>query len=295
MNWQESAARLNRHAFRPAAADAVFTVHGWGMHQSHLSNAPHKHSFFEICYVLDGEGTYVDDGISNPLRRGTLFCSRPGIPHQIISESGMELVFVGFELDEHVSSDNHRKSFLNLMKTEKVCVYDGDELPTALLWKSLFLLADYQGAVPAAALPAASAALLLSFPELFSEASERQHPVSRRNNSAHMLKQAKLYIADNLSDNNLSLGKVTAYLNMSERHLSRMFSSGIHESFTNYMRRIRVQQAADLLMHTDLPIAAIAEQTGFGSVHYFSRTFHALMNETPARFRANAVNGTKFI
>ncbi|UVI28887.1 AraC family transcriptional regulator [Paenibacillus spongiae] len=294
MNWQESASRLNRHAFRPAAADAVFTVHGWGMHQCHYSNPPHKHSFFEICYVLDGEGTYVDDGKSNPLHSGTLFCSRPGIPHQILSESGMELVFVAFELDEHASADNHRKAFLELMKTEKVCVYDGDELPSALLWKSLFLLADYKGAVPAAALPAASAALLLSFPDLFGEAVRRQHPAPRRN-SAHTLKQAKLFIADNLSDNDLSLGKVAGYLNMSERHLSRMFSSGIHESFTDYVRRIRVQQAADLLMQTDLPIAAIAEQTGFGSVHYFSRTFHTLMNETPAQFRENAVNGTKFI
>ncbi|MFD0712648.1 AraC family transcriptional regulator [Paenibacillus sp. GCM10027626] len=294
MNWHESEARLNRYLYRPTAAEAAFTVHGWGLTPTHYSNALHKHSFFEICYVLDGYGAYIDDGRRYELRGGTLFCSRPGITHQILSDTGMELAFVGFELDEHASSDGQRQAFSRLMRTDKICVYDGDHLPAALLWKSLFLLDGYEGALPVSALPAAGAALLLSFPALFSESAAHDR-VELRRNPAQIINQAKRYISDNLGDNELSLQKIASYLNLSERHLSRLFSSGIHESFTDYVRRVRVQAAAELLINTDLSIAAIAEQTGFGSVHYFSRTFRALMAEPPAQFRKNAVRGTTFI
>jgi len=294
MNWSDSQARLNRYVFHAAASGAVFTIHSWGMNQQHYSNPLHKHSFFEICYVLDGQGTYLDDGQEYPLRKGTLFCSRPGITHQILSDTGMELVFVGFELDEKASSDIHREAFHALAKTSMVCIYDGDDLPAALLWRSLFLLQNHDGALPSAALSAAGAALLLSFPPLFGALQEPRRDSSHPN-PAHMLKQAKLYITDNLGDNELSLGKVASYLNVSERHLSRLFASGIHESFTNYVRRVRVRAAAQLLRETDMPIQAVADMTGFGSIHYFSRTFRALMSETPAKFRANTIHGTTFI
>jgi AraC family L-rhamnose operon transcriptional activator RhaR len=93
-----------------------------------------------------------------------------------------------------------------------------------------------------------------------------------------------MFIRDNL-DQPLSLGMVAAYLNVSRRHLSRLFSEGIHESFTGFIRKERVRQAAHLLGSTDLSIKEIAERTGFGSVHYFSRIFAREQKQTPGRYR----------
>lgn len=293
--WIESAERLNRYAFRPSAGEAAFTVHYWGANGKHHSNPLHKHSFFEICYVLDGGGSYWEDGTCYPLCKGVLFCSRPGIVHQIRSDQGLMLVFVAFELDDSASADIHRHAFTRLMNANTICVHDADDSPTALLWRSLLVPQDSFRALPEDALSAAGAALLLTFPELFVGAvSEADRPVPRQR-SSFALKRAKLYIADNLSDQDLSLAKVASYLNMSQRHLSRLFSSGIRESFTDYVRRLRVQKAAELLAETELSIADIAERTGFGSVHYFSRIFRQLMNETPARYRSHAVRGTRFV
>ncbi|MNR24953.1 Multiple antibiotic resistance protein MarA [compost metagenome] len=98
------------------------------------------------------------------------------------------------------------------------------------------------------------------------------------------MKRAKLYIRDNLAQA-LQLKDVANYLNVSERHLSRLFSEGIHESFTNYIRGERIRQAAHLLLSSDLPIKEIAEMTGFSSVHYFTRTFLLEKKIPPGRFR----------
>jgi AraC-like DNA-binding protein/mannose-6-phosphate isomerase-like protein (cupin superfamily) len=289
-HWIESEARLNRQAARITSADAAFTVHYWGLNPRHFSNSLHKHSFFEICYVLSGEGTYLDDGVLYPLSQGSLFCSRPDITHQIQSFDGMQLIYVAFELDESKCSDEVRSAFQLLAETTDVCKQDGNELPSALLWRSLLIQSDGQPAIPESSLPDLARALLFSFVSLFGRRKAADRPSVYRS-SALILKQAKLYIRDNLSDDDLSLGKVAAHMNVSSRHLSRIFSTHIYESYSQYVRLQRVRQAAHLLRHSELSIKAVAEETGFGSVHYFTRTFRALMNTTPARFREEATAG----
>lgn len=285
--WIESDTWLNQYALRLKSADAVFNVHYWGMQEHHFSNSIHKHSFFEICYVLEGEGVYLDEGVMYPLSKGMIFCSRPGIFHQIQSGLGMQLLFVAFELDESSSSEQACSNIHTLTETETICMYDVDDLPAALLWRSLLHRTDLRSSIPEMVIADLAGALLLSLVSLFNKPSMLERPAPRRN-SATLLKQAKLYIVDNLSDSDLSLGKVASHINISPRQLSRIFSEGILESFTDYVRKQRVLQAGELLRNSELSIKAIAEMTGFGSVHYFTRTFGSLLRSTPARFRENA-------
>jgi AraC family L-rhamnose operon transcriptional activator RhaR len=285
--WIESETWLSQYALRLKSADAVFTVHYWGVVEQHFSNSIHKHSFFEICYVLEGEGVYIDEGVMYPLSKGMIFCSRPGIYHQIQSELGMQLLFVAFELDESSSSELACSNVHTLTETETICMHDVDDLPAALLWRSLLRRTDLRSSIPEMVIADLAGALLLSLVSLFNKPSMLERPAPRRN-SATLLKQAKLYIVDNLSDSNLSLGKVASHINISPRQLSRIFSEGILESFTDYVRKQRVLQAGELLRNSELSIKTIAEMTGFGSVHYFTRTFGSLLRSTPARFRENA-------
>ncbi|WP_308638208.1 AraC family transcriptional regulator [Paenibacillus silvisoli] len=286
--WDESDTWLNQYALRLKSADAVFTVHYWGVHEHHTSNFLHKHSFFEICYVLGGQGTYFDNGATYPLQKGTLFCSRPGITHYIQGEPENSILFVAFELDENESSEQVRAAFQALAETETCVVQESDGLAAAELWRSLLRRPGDAPSLPESVLPQLAASLLLSFPGVFCKPLQQTEWQAPRRSSSALLKQAKLFITDNLSDDDLSLDKVAAQINLSPRHLSRLFSSGVHESYTDYVRKQRVRRAAELLRYSELSIKEIAERTGFGSVHYFARTFRALMHITPARFRDNA-------
>ncbi|BBH21993.1 putative HTH-type transcriptional regulator YfiF [Paenibacillus baekrokdamisoli] len=282
--WMASDRWLNQYALRLQSQGAVFTVHYWGADENHFSNLVHKHSFFEICYVLDGEGTYVDQEMQYPLTAHTLFYSRPGITHQIQSTLGLQLLFVAFELDENQSSVPARNTFQALASTETVYMTDAEQHPAAQLWRSLLRRTDNQSTLPEALVPELAGVLINSLAALFNNQAAAPGPVPRRSSSA-LLKQAKRYIGDNLSDDELSLGKVAAHINLSSRQLSRLFSDNILESFTEYVRQQRVRKAGELLRRSDYSIKEIAEMTGFGSVHYFTRTFHALMQATPARYR----------
>ncbi|SDN20722.1 AraC family transcriptional regulator, L-rhamnose operon transcriptional activator RhaR [Paenibacillus sp. yr247] len=265
---------------------ACFKIQYWGVDPCLFDNQPHKHSFFEVCYIIGGEGEYTEEGVIYPLRAGTHFCSRPGITHQIRTKNGLFIVFVAFELDETQSEDTMREAFSDLAEHAEVCMYDADHHPTALLWKSL-LIREGHGSLPAAAIPSLAYALLVSFLTLFGK--DNRKPFVHRKNTNMLLQRAKLYIRDNLSQP-LHLGHVAGYLNVSERHLSRLFSEGIHETYTDFIRGERIRQAAHLLLTSVLSIKEIAEVTGFSSVHYFSRTFMEEKKLPPGKFRKQEQN-----
>ncbi|GAE04441.1 AraC family ligand binding domain-containing protein [Paenibacillus sp. JCM 10914] len=77
---------LNRAITRMEQPDLAIVVHYWGFMPRHFDNTEHRHSFFEACYVLTGDGTYIEQETEFELHPGTLFLSRPGVQHEIRSQ-----------------------------------------------------------------------------------------------------------------------------------------------------------------------------------------------------------------
>lgn len=278
---KESLAQLNRSALYLRREQAAYRVHYWGIDPMHYSNPVHKHSFFEICYVLQGSGDYQDGDQRYPLRAGTMFCSRPGITHQITSKPGMYLLFVAFELDESLCSEEILGRFHQLLECQHVCRYDMDNSPTVLLWRALLLSEKTGTGLPADAWSVTAHTLLSSLPAVFIGTQDKAAPLQGRH---HVLSRAKLYIRDNL-DQPLSLSILSDYLNVSNRHLSRLFAQGIHESFHQHVRKERIRRAVELLKQREVTIKEIASLTGFATVHSFTRAFTTEIGIPPGRFR----------
>lgn len=124
-------------------------------------------------------------------------------------------------------------------------------------------------------------ALLHSFTQAFSPESNPQAGAMEEVSGEHRhFERAKLYIRDNLSSP-LQMAQVARELDISPRHLSRIFQVRLGQTFVHYIQERRIQQAKDLLLHTDLPIKDIAERCGFESVHYFTRVFTKQLGVSP--------------
>src|SRR3954454_4848815 len=48
-------------------------------------NYQHAHSFFEVCYAFDGQGTFRMIGDEYPVKTGDVFIAKPEETHEIIS------------------------------------------------------------------------------------------------------------------------------------------------------------------------------------------------------------------
>lgn len=72
----------------------------------------------------------------------------------------------------------------------------------------------------------------------------------------------------------------------SEPYLHRIFHQQMGETLHNYIRRIRLEQAANQLMFDPLrPVAEIADQCGYDSLSSFSRAFKQRFGVSPGRWR----------
>ncbi|WP_195573741.1 helix-turn-helix transcriptional regulator [Paenibacillus sp. 1001270B_150601_E10] len=276
----------NRELTLLKAPDLCFPILYWGFMPKHYDNSMHRHSFFEACYVMDGEGLYIEEGVSYPLCKGTSFLSLPGAWHQIRSQTGLTLCYVAFEVHEEATSHKITQAFRALIDNGAPVVYEVNHQPTGHLWNTLLsLFHDTKPAWPAI-LEHAAMSLVLSFLALHgsSPAVKANETTDKPLEENMLLRQAKLFIDDNLSAE-LTLMMVANHLHISSRHLTRLFQEHMSQSFVHYIQERRVQLASHLLLHENLPIKEIASRCGFQSVHYFTRIFTQKLGVSPAKFR----------
>lgn len=89
------------------------------------------------------------------------------------------------------------------------------------------------------------------------------------------LANARAFIEDHLTDPGLNAAQVAAGIGISERHLSRAFSS-TGKSLPQYVLGRRLDRARALLVAAPAPsVAEAAARCGFGSATYFSQAFRA--------------------
>ena len=83
----------------------------------------------------------------------------------------------------------------------------------------------------------------------------------------------------------LSMPEVAERFHMSESHFSRIFQRCTGNSFTDFLIRVRITRACQLLMQTDENIATICFDVGFNNVANFNRRFLSVKGITPSAFR----------
>lgn len=277
---------LNHYVHRISQHGASFHVHYWGVMPEHFDTSLHRHSFFEVCYVVDGTGMYLDNGNSYSLQKNTMFISRPDIVHQIKSKEGLFLLYVGFELIESESSEEWIKIMEEARQCSKVVIHAKDDTAAASLWKSLIIHATKpHNPYLKEMLVNLASALILSLLQSFVSFSDNGDCKTLPEASSSLLEQAKFYIQDHLSEP-LKLTETASHLHISGRHLSRIFVSELGVSYSEFVQNARIQKAAALLKTTDLSIKDIAEECGFTTVHYFTRIFTSVMGSSPGRFRS---------
>ncbi|GAB3911094.1 hypothetical protein GCM10028803_51710 [Larkinella knui] len=85
---------------------------------------------------------------------------------------------------------------------------------------------------------------------------------------------------------NLSLKAVSEDLNINPTYLSREFSRYFDDlSFGEYIRKLRIEKAVQLLESSQNSLSEIAYITGFSDQSHFTRIFRQHMGQSPSEFR----------
>lgn len=101
-----------------------------------------------------------------------------------------------------------------------------------------------------------------------------------------LIREAKEYIAENYSNSDFSLNMIAGYIGVSPSYFSSIFKQGTGQSFIEYLTKVRIDRACELLKCTTLRTSEIGEQVGYNDPHYFSATFKKIMGQSPKDFKA---------
>jgi two-component system response regulator YesN len=125
--------------------------------------------------------------------------------------------------------------------------------------------------------------LATAFAQHLSDFAHRRVLVSKRGEPS-AIRKAKEFIEAN-THRRLKLAEVGQHIGLSTGHLCRVFSQTTGMTVIDFVNRVRVERAKDLLLTRCVRAKEAAAQAGFFSIAQFNRAFHAIVGQSPTEFR----------
>jgi AraC-like DNA-binding protein len=100
----------------------------------------------------------------------------------------------------------------------------------------------------------------------------------------HMLAEVRQFLLEELH-RPIDVAELSARHSMSRSHFSHRFRAASGVSPAQYIQRLRLEAAAERLLHSMQTIEQIAQETGFASATHFCRVFRKRFHLSPGEFR----------
>ncbi|QCX32895.1 response regulator [Caloramator sp. E03] len=104
-----------------------------------------------------------------------------------------------------------------------------------------------------------------------------------------VIEKAKNYIEENYMKD-ITLERVANYVSMSSSHFSRIFYEAEGINFKDYLIKIRMEKAINMLLKGNKSIKEIAQEVGYPDQNYFSKAFKKYTNSAPTEYFKKIIN-----
>ena len=248
----------------------------------------HCHDFISMIYILSGNCTYNLNGIHYQLKKGDLVVCNPGIYHCRLMNPGQEVIEFHVGVSDIFLQDlpknalipeasnpvfkvvRYEQDFLRCC-SEIAAEQEKDEPGCEPLLKSLvmkFIILFLRETLPSPT-KALSKGTLLSF-ETYDKLNIVNTIVS--------------YINENYM-NEITLDKISKNMYLSPAYISKIFKEEIGESPINYLIKVRLAKALELLEGGNMTVKSIAKSVGYDDAYHFSKLFKKYYNTPPSKIR----------
>lgn len=259
----------------PSTNRALTLVCG-GVERCTADYAIHRSTFpfHSIEYVVRGRGTLKLGNRLHPLQPGSLFSYGPGVGHDIVSDPAEPLVkyFVDF-------SGRKAKALL------RFCSLAGGKVSQVFPAHELQAVFDelIHCGLKGTRYSAPAGEKLLEC--LVLKVAESRAPVEGRETLAFATYQrGRQHIQQHFRQLK-TLRQIGVECHLNHSYLCRLFRRYDHQSPYQYLLRLKMNLAAELLRRPSALVKQVAEETGFGDPFHFSRAFKAAFGLSPDAFR----------
>ena len=265
-----------------------------GVFQDHIEQTSwHYHQEFELSFITEGSGKRIVGDSVELFHPGDLIFIGPRIPHVWISgemartqHSGrtLESVYLLFNQDILPQGLTSLPEFKDVKRalhlSERGMRITGDTLNQV---SRIMLQLPYQGRMKR----------LMLFYEIM-------HIIG--NSDSYTLLASEGYIKSKFETSNSRVNTIHEFLMNNYReevnldeiadlvHLApasacRFFKSATGQTIFNYLNKIKVDYACNLLMNTEMNIVDISYDCGFNNLSHFNKQFRQITGKTPSQYR----------
>ena len=246
-------------------------------------STPHAHHCTELFYVSSGKGSFLVNDDVFDVKADDLIIVNPNVPHTEMSrdESPLEYIVLGIEGLQFTSFTNH-------MEYEDYSVHNYYEFKHEILFylKTLVQEMAQQDDDYEAVCQNLLEVLIINMVRR-TKANLIVAPSQKITKECHFVEQ---YI-NNHHQEDITLELLSEKTYMNKFYLVHAFKQYKGVSPINYLIRLRVQQAKELLETTNYSIAQISDSCGFSSQSYFSQVFKKACGMTPNAYRKSSDRG----
>lgn len=260
----------------------------------------HRHKYIQINYVNAGRGIHYVNTHGIDIVKGDIFVIPPYVPHSIVKYEGCDLEIFEFEFSTDFILPAHdaiedTNSYMDFAYLEPFIVVEESVKPRfnlndgtrreieELLNEALL---EFRQKSPGYVLiiKALLLKLLVITGRAYTAEIKGTEFEKLINSYKSIISESVKYIDENFSTD-LKLKDVADAVGYSRSRFSYLFKSVSGQTFIEYLNKVRINKAVQLLNNTDKSITDISYEVGFNTISNFNKTFKHLMGKTPRSYR----------
>ncbi len=239
----------------------------------------HWHDFYEIELVMEGEGTHLINGREYDFCRGTMYLMRLTDYHEIRLKSESA---VSHKIQIPPSLMPKGVLHVIMLSNADLTVSLSEEQLDRL--HTLYTLIEQQSADTRygnlLANQLLSAMILLFMQQSDSDAVTAYSRVGER------MRSIVYYVQEHFAEN-ITVGSIAEHFYLNKNYLCTFFKANTGVTLLQYIRNLRLKNAARLAVNTELKSIEICESCGYTSISNFLRDFKAEYGVSPMELRHN--------
>ena len=252
----------------------------------------HDHDYTELAYILSGKGRYLIEEKEYDVEPGDLIICNPGVKHTHVVTNSKEPTIEFISGFTDFQFKNMAPNSIELVDGGCI-VHMSAELKQEIAMHCYAMIAEKESNLIGRYFMFKThlmQMLLLVMREISEIEKTSQKGCNFESyNKSYAVNRIINYLNENY-ENKISLEQIAHNIYLSPVYISKIFKEETGESPINYLIKIRLEKAKDILLNSDCgSIKSIANQVGYEDVYHFSKLFKKYYGVSPLYYKKRAM------
>ncbi|GHO89653.1 helix-turn-helix transcriptional regulator [Dictyobacter formicarum] len=263
--------------------DLPLHIYRQSLHGHNGAGGVHWHEFYEVGFILSGEGQHILNGTAYPVQRGSCFLLTPADFHDLTPASGetLELFDVVF-LADVLQGEVYRLLF-HALKNYRLDFAQAEAHQMEQEFQRLYRESNSHQIGAELIMIGTLERILIDL--LRHSRHDSQNPIEDTTATRHQkLSMSLIYLHHHFREP-LTLKDVALQVHLSPTYFSEYFHQVYGITFQHYLQDLRLRFAHSLLTSSTIPVSHVYAAAGFQTLSHFERAFKQKFGHTPRQCR----------